>query len=539
MIKHVIHIDRNYPRKFNGVDASAQTDVTDDENWSFDTIGDSLDGEITNESLYKISLQSGNDSNPDQLFNDKIATNTQYEALNANKQIRFDANVFNYIVHTSIENIILKYDSPVFYGNENWRENVVVLANVEYPIFFNILVHDPLGLDMFAYEAWVDNKKFAWCDRKDSPPQATNYRKHKQYPTTGMPLGNGYIYLGDDANTYTNGIEFEKIDKSDKAYAEPTSYRIKVLLGGTGYSASDINSTDSQLAEWEKTLKNENSSEEEIREKWEKCIGVKFKFFDIAGNITYWVMPKLNISIITLEELYNTKKLILEFINTKPENLQLGSDLIGKTTIKVTNPNKSLSNYPIHIELDEKSLGQLTKRTFKQYNIASKINSLSSSVASIATEDVDNIDESGWVIAHAYIDIDNFVTEATKQAKIMLQNMSRVSGTLGEWIKECNDNLRKINLDPFVTQYLKETTNKNNAYYKFVKFTENYLNTMYKDYDKNCYISVLEAIHRIYNFNDSTAIYRNLLQKFDDDHGDMLHIDFDELQTIINANRAE
>jgi hypothetical protein len=62
---------------------------------------------------------------------------------------------------------------------------------------------------------------------------------------------------------------------------------------------------------------------------------------------------------------------------------------------------------------------------------------------------------------------------------------------------------------------------------------------MYKAYDKNCYISVLEAIHRIYNFNDPDLIYKNLLQKFDDDHGDMLHIDFDEMQTIIDTDRSE
>ncbi len=171
--------------------------------------------------------------------------------------------------------------------------------------------------------------------------------------------------------------------------------------------------------------------------------------------------------------------------------------------------------------------------------ITSKVGNKTKPVASIATEDVDNIDESGWVIAHAYVDIDNFVTEATMKARIMVKNLLRATGSLGEWIKECKDNLRKINLDPFVTQYLKETTNKNNAYYKFVKFTENYLNTMYKAYDKNCYISILEVIHRIYNFNDPDLIYKNLLQKFDDDHGDMLHIDFDEMQTIIDTDRSE
>ncbi len=534
MIKHVVHIDRNYPRKFNGVDASNQSGVASNPDWSFDTEGDSLNGSVIDHpSDYAISQQTKDDSNPDQLFNDEIATETQYTNLGVDNQIRFNANVFNYIVHTSIENIVLKYDSPVFYGNEDWRENIVVLANAEYPIFFNILIHDPMGLDMLAYEAWVGGKKFSYCDRKGAIDAPIIRREN-----FGVPLGAGTIKLG-AGNIIANGISFEKIDQFDESYAEPTSYRIKVLLSGSGYTADDINSTDDQLAAWENILEKENTTEEEIRTAWEACKGVKFKFFDVAGNITYWVMPYLNMTVVTLEDLYNMKKLILEFINTKPEDLQLGTDLIGRTTIKVTNPNMVLADYPIYIELDDKSIGQLMEKSFKQYLITSKIGNKTKNVASIATEDVDNIDESGWVIAHAYVDIDNFVTDDTMKARIMVKNLLRATGSLGEWIKECKDNLRKINLDPFVTQYLKETTNKNNAYYKFVKFTENYLNTMYKAYDKNCYISILEVIHRIYNFNDPDLIYKNLLQKFDDDHGDMLHIDFDEMQTIIDTYRSE
>ena len=534
MIKHVVHIDRNYPRKFNGVDASNQSGVASNPDWSFDTEGDSLNGSVIDHpSDYAISQQTKDDSNPDQLFNDEIATETQYTNLGVDNQIRFNANVFNYIVHTSIENIVLKYDSPVFYGNEDWRENIVVLANAEYPIFFNILIHDPMGLDMLAYEAWVGGKKFSYCDRKGAIDAPIIRREN-----FGVPLGAGTIKLG-AGNIIANGISFEKIDQFDESYAEPTSYRIKVLLSGSGYTADDINSTDDQLAKWEEILEKEDATEEEIRTAWKACQGVKFKFFDVAGNITYWVMPYLNMTVVTLEDLYNMKKLILEFINTKPEDLQLGTDLIGRTTIKVTNPNMVLADYPIYIELDDKSIGQLMEKSFKQYLITSKIGNKTKNVASIATEDVDNIDESGWVIAHAYVDIDNFVTDATEKARIMVKNLLRATGSLGEWIKECKDNLRKINLDPFVTQYLKETTNKNNAYYKFVKFTENYLNTMYKAYDKKCYISILEVIHRIYNFNDPDLIYKNLLQKFDDDHGDMLHIDFDEMQTIIDTYRSE
>ena len=269
-------------------------------------------------------------------------------------------------------------------------------------------------------------------------------------------------------------------------------------------------------------------------EAWEKCNGVKFKFFDVAGNVTYWVMPHIEIVVVTLEDLYNIKKLLLEFINTHPEDLQLGMDLIGRTTIKVTNPNSKFSDSDILIELDKASLGELYKNTRKEKYITIE----GKHIAKIATEDVGNIDDSGWVIAHAMIDIPDFIDEL-EDLRTMVRNLSRADGSLGEWIKECSDNLRKITLDPFVPQYLKETTNKNSAYYKFVKFTERYLNTMFKAYDKNCYISVLEAIARIGNFNDYTTIYKNLLDKYDNDHGDMLHITADELDVIINADRQE
>ena len=186
MIKHIVHIDRNYPRKFNGVDASNQSSVASNPNWSFDTHGD-LHGNVTTTSQYSITQSTKDDSNPDKLFDDRIATETQLEALSTD-QIRFNANVFNYIVHTSIENIILKYDAPVFYGNEDWRENIVVLANADYPIFFNILIHDPMGLDMLAYEAWVGDTKFSYCDRKGAADAAVIRREN-----SGVPLGAGTI----------------------------------------------------------------------------------------------------------------------------------------------------------------------------------------------------------------------------------------------------------------------------------------------------------------------------------------------------------
>ena len=572
MIKRIVHIDRNYPRKFNGIDASGQTGVASNPNWSFDTESDgNLEGSVEKESNYSVTQQTSDDSNPDQLFNDRTATTTQYTNFNESdaetgKQIRFNANIFNYIVHTSIENIILKYDSPVVYaegvknkvtGEFAWKEKYLVLEGYAYHILFDILMHDPMGIDVYAYEAYVRNKPFGRQLRKEHSPSVddldlsgsetlitdstspvsfarfTSKTELESYKGR-IPSSGAYITLHSNSGG-TNHFKFAKLpDRYREEGADDTAFKISIQLGGMGYDGDYVNSTDSELEHWNAVIENKESTEQDIAEAWNACSGVKFKFFDVAGNITYWVMPYIEIVVISLEDLYNMKKLMLEFVDTRPADLQLGTDLIGRTTIKVTNPNHKLSYCDILINLDEQSLGELYKNTRKEQFIIYD----EQHVGKIATEDVGNIDDSGWVIAHAEIDIADFVDEL-EFVRIMVRNLLRADGSLGEWIKECADNLRKINLDPFIPQYLKETTNKGSAYYKFAKFTENYLNTMFKAYDKNCYISVLEAIARIGNFNDYTTIYKNLLDKYDDDHGDMLHITSDELRLLIDTEKQD
>lgn len=562
MIKRIVHIDQNFPRRL-----SEQAGKTlSDKNWGFDTVAESNDlngaittpgaGAIKSSEISQSTYVDQNYDNTNNNDNRKIALPFQYDNLVADDgQIRFNANVFNYIVHTEIDNVILKYDAPVVYteGIENkytgefaWKEKYLVVDSKPYHIIFDILMHDPMGIDRYCYEAWLRGDKFGHFDRKTAgEPSTVSPKEHIDYAKflsetqiephkgewAGTPAVDKYISIH-------SSTEHFKIDKLPDPYQESdkdpeSAFKITVQLSGKGYDTDYIN-TDPELYQAWKDLIESDATEQQIMEAWEKCDGVKFKFFDVAGNVTYWVMPHIEIVIVTLEDLYNIKKLLLEFINTHPEDLQLGMDLIGRTTIKVTNPNSKFSDSDILIELDEASLGELYKNTRKETYITID----GKHIAKIATEDVGNIDDSGWVIAHAMIDIPDFIDEL-EDLRTMVRNLSRADGSLGEWIKECSDNFRKITLNPFVPQYLKETTNKNSAYYKFVKFTERYLNTMFKAYDKNCYISILEAIARIGNFNDYTTIYKNLLDKYDNDHGDMLHITADELDVIINADRQE
>ena len=545
MIKRIVHIDQDFPRRFS----EQANNTLSKMNWGFDTQAytDDINGDISDSSDAAGTLTQddvNNSTHVNQLYDNMQLTKNQRDNLVADDgQIRFNANVFNYIVHTEIDNVILKYDAPVVYaeGIENkygefiWRKKYTVLDGYTHKIKFDILMHDPIGVDAKCYEAYVGDTLFGRVDRKNDDntsnvDSVTHERSaiwtgSSKTSSTELPTAGKFISVCDK-------LTISKLP--DKYSKDDNAYKVSVQLGGMGYTDADINTQTTTYNTWLTTINNEHATEQQIIDAWEACEGVKFKFFDVAGNTTYWVMPHIEIVEVTLEDLYNIKQLLLEFINTHPEDLQLGTDLIGRTTIKVTNQNSKFSDCDILIELDKASLGELYKNTRKEKDITVE----GKHIAKIATEDVGNIDDSGWVIAHAMIDIPDFVDELN-DLRIMVRNLSRVDGSLGEWIKECSDNLRKITLDPFVPQYLKETTNKNSAYYKFVKFTERYLNTMFKAYDKNCYISVLEAIARIGNFNDYTTIYGNLLDKYDNDHGDMLHITTDELTALIDLERQD
>lgn len=545
MIKRIVHIDQNFPRRFS----EQANNTLSKMNWGFDTQAytDDINGDISDSSDAAGTLTQddvNNSTHVNQLYDNMQLTKNQRDNLDADDgQIRFNANVFNYIVHTEIDNVILKYDAPVVYaeGIENkygefvWRKKYTVLDGYTHKIKFDILMHDPIGVDAKCYEAYVGDTLFGRVDRKNDDntsnvdsvthERSAIWKGSSKTSSTELPTAGKFISVCDK-------LTISKLP--DKYSKDDNAYKVSVQLGGMGYTDADINTQTTTYNTWLTTINNEHATEQQIIDAWEACEGVKFKFFDVAGNTTYWVMPHIEIVEVTLEDLYNIKQLLLEFINTHPEDLQLGTDLIGRTTIKVTNQNSKFSDCDILIELDKASLGELYKNTRKEKDITVE----GKHIAKIATEDVGNIDDSGWVIAHAMIDIPDFVDELN-DLRIMVRNLSRVDGSLGEWIKECSDNLRKITLDPFVPQYLKETTNKNSAYYKFVKFTERYLNTMFKAYDKNCYISVLEAIARIGNFNDYTTIYGNLLDKYDNDHGDMLHITTDELTALIDLERQD
>ena len=108
MIKRIVHIDQDFPRRF-----SEQANKTLSKmNWGFDTQADTddINGNISDLSDAAGTLTQddvNNSTHVNQLYDNMQLTQNQRDNLVAHsddgKQIRFNANVFNYIVHTEIE----------------------------------------------------------------------------------------------------------------------------------------------------------------------------------------------------------------------------------------------------------------------------------------------------------------------------------------------------------------------------------------------------------------------------------------------------
>lgn len=564
MIKNVIHIDQTYPRKLNG---AVSNTIISKANWGFDTQGDSLEGNITSTSNAKLTSSdvSNDDYNIDALFNNDKLTQTQLDNIasdaNGANQIRFNANIFNYKVHSVINDVILKYDAPVCYdvlcnGKSGWVSKLLQLKSrkYDYQIVFDILAYDPIGIDAYVYEGYVRNKLFAQVLRDkqsgstyvpdvnahDVAVYWTNSNTAETTTVANARSHNCYIYAGSNVKNTEQQQSAELKNNTEilpDMYDDTNkSFKLHIAIAGSGYDTNYINTSEEKRKAFEDVMTNSESTEDQIIAAWDACEGIKFKFFDVAGNVVYWVMPYLEIIAMTLEEMYDKfTHLDLTFIDTYPENLDLSTDTEGKTTIKVRNPFYELIDYPTIINLDKDSVGKLYPSTKKHYaeNILDK-----TKFVSYDTELVDNINESGWVIAHAYVDVYNFFG-ALDFVRTMIKNRLYTTGTLGEWIKECVDNSRKVNLQLFIPQYLRNATTAKSEFNIFVDATEKFINRMYKACDSKCYISILEAISRIGNMNDPYHIYGSMLDLYDDDHGDMLHIKQENLKDIANIDRGE
>lgn len=232
------------------------------------------------------------------------------------------------------------------------------------------------------------------------------------------------------------------------------------------------------------------------------------KLWDLAGNeYVFTGFKPLMIIPWTYEEFIGMfDPLSLYFYDTYPANMFLQENVIGQSKILVENTNKVLSKkygFETVLKLEQDSPGYLVdwSKKVEDYDLY---------------QDVDGIDTVGYVKAFAYLFTDKF----DKATFNLIREATMTKGSLGPWVKECEDNTRKINVDPFVPEFAKDTT-----FYHFCKFIENYLNTAWCPLDKDCRIGLLEKIERIGDFNDIDLVEFPAVQFWAEDRGNELQFD--------------
>ena len=516
MITQIIHADGNYIRRFN----SNSTQVIADGNWGLDTTGNTdLNGEITSETV-----------------NDKknLADGASQEQIDAD-QIRFNSDVLDYKIKAIIRNVVLKYDSALIdydfnYLNDNplYPKVVTVLVDEDnipkysYQIPFNFMFVDPLGIDGSCLEAYVNNLPFFKALRNnpnDTEVHVTEYNDPNEYGfNTDQVIG-----IFHDVTDVANVDLVYDCTKINDILTAKSYYNYKLTLSGHNYFDDDINSTDEEIANFETALT--NGIEAEIIDAWNNASGIKFKFFDIAGNITYYVMPKIHITTVTIDTIKNINKLLISFKDIYPEDLDLSNGKIGKATIVAKNLNKDLLNGVIRIGLLPDSRGSLLDFSYNSYleNENGFLN--------YATIDVDNIIDAGYVKAYAYIDL-NLKGELS-YINDLVYRLTYNTGDLGAFITECLDNKRKINIKTFLPSYLEDSEFAN-----FVDLTEKYLNQMFSPIDSYCSISVLEKVSRISNFNNIEKIEKPLFDKYAYENGNNLDLTFSTVNKLLSVQKT-
>ena len=258
------------------------------------------------------------------------------------------------------------------------------------------------------------------------------------------------------------------------------------------------------------------------------------RIFDISGNVLEHEVGKTFVlfNVSKKELLKDVRRLGIDFIDTYPPNMFIEEDMIGHTTIEVTNPNLTILEYGFRIKIGllDGSIGYISGDTEQDD-------------PDVAHQLVDGIDSSGYVKAYAYLDGEfgnvsckiggeTIIVELDKDFCAELRALTYAEGKLGRFIVECESNKRKIYIDPFVPSVL-----KHEGIYGLCKLLERYLNTMYTPMSGDCRIGILEKIDRISHFKDPDTCEPELLTRFADEHGSELAFNHDDVKKAAETLR--
>lgn len=434
-----------------------------------------------------------------------VHLNDELERPQSEDTIYFDGKISEYDLKSTLKNVVLKYDKPTLMSDKSKYTNFYEQENSNDVIFpMEFYVYDQLGLDTDIIEIGLNYD--------ESTNAGEILYKLKRNFTEDLPIGTveevnvgKYTKLDEEEFKVENfSIEKEQLTK--------TLHRINfdIVLSNTDNGALFEVDNDIELGKYTE---------------YKELEKLYIKVWDLAGNelIIFGEKPLIPITSTQMSFVEKLQKLIISFYGTYPKNLFLENDVIGNTTILVENQNGLLCykyGMDIVLRLENDSLGYLVENT-KRYDTTDgfiqNIEELN------LTQYVDGIDAVGFVKANAWLYSSIFNNELNG----FIKSHTFERGLLGSFIKECIDNTRKINVEPFLPDFT-----RGSVFFDFCKFLETFLNTEYTPLEKNCRVGLLEKIKRIGDFNDIHNIEFPAIKYYAEDRGSELQFDLEAFEKI-------
>lgn len=184
------------------------------------------------------------------------------------------------------------------------------------------------------------------------------------------------------------------------------------------------------------------------------------------------------------------KPLIIEFIDINPKDRIISANVEGKVKVKVSNPNRDLWSIQPTVKLTDKSVGYIDESQM-EYNPET----------GVLLFYVTHINSNGMLTVEAWIDVENSeIADYVKQKTYAKES-------LGPFMFA--DEGRKYKFNGYTPTYLTDE-----LYKSFVQYVQDFLNTSQFSLNNGHYISTLEKIARINNFNDPIRIESPLLSEY-------------------------
>ena len=184
------------------------------------------------------------------------------------------------------------------------------------------------------------------------------------------------------------------------------------------------------------------------------------------------------------------KPLIIEFIDINPKDRIISANVEGKVKVKVTNPNKDLWSIQPTVKLTDKSVGYIDESQM-EYNPET----------GVLLFYVTHISSNGMLTVETWIDVEN------SEVADFVKQKTYAKESLGPFMFA--DEGRKYKFNGYTPTYLNDE-----LYKSFVQYVQDFLNTSQFSLNNGHYISTLEKIARINNFNDPIRIETPLLSEY-------------------------